>query len=124
MPESIKTPAKTKFPKCEPCQSRLAFIEAYRDIRTLYKPLEYLGEDSRQSDAIKTSVHRMINSMPYKKARFYDAAAEANRNQRYSVLFEEMHLKLRAALRLYNDIAVKGMMPETALAQRDDEAFL
>lgn len=120
MPESIKTPAKTKFPKCEPCQSRLAFIEAYRAIRALLHRAE---STSPQFKAIKESLRYMAEMMPYKKAQYFYAALESKLSLDCGT-FENKRLFIRKSLRSCGACGMKGMMPETALAQRDDEAFL
>ncbi|NAW67656.1 hypothetical protein [Photobacterium halotolerans] len=79
MPESIKTPAKTKFPKCEPCQSRLSFIEAYRAMRALESSLSTLKTDIKNFhlfNASQKTIEAMVNSMPYGKAQYYQCAQE------------------------------------------------
>lgn len=127
------------FHKCEPCQARRAFKEAYRAIRSLSSVFDgtYLPKKKHLSqitdnasfttyeivnEVAREATFSMIDAMPYKQAVYFEAAREVE-EYRCARTFEEMPLSQRNAIRSVTEKgAMVGLMPEIALAQREEEA--
>lgn len=126
MSKADKSTQNPKFQKCEPCQARLKFQEAYQAIRTLKSTASNPEINGALATNAYSSIQLMIDAMPWKKAQYYEAAVSSSVAfdfKRHFPSFETKSMKMRRKFRLeVGRGAMVGMMPETALAQREEEA--
>lgn len=122
MPTASKSTQNPKLQKCEPCQAKLKFQEAYRAIRAVKTAIFGNANVQQNCDAI-LALYSMIDAMPYRKAVYFECAKEARSGRKHSHSFENLSLKSRRRFRAARGRGVmKGMMPEFALIQREEEA--
>ncbi|WP_154124995.1 hypothetical protein [Grimontia hollisae] len=126
MPTASKSTQNPKLQKCEQCQAKLKFQEAYRAVRALKSAVNNPEISEALAKSAFSSIQLMIDAMPWKKAQYYEAALDTRSALFFWRIFPSFETKPMKERRIYRlklgRGPMMGMMPETALIQREEEA--
>ena len=89
------------FQKCEPCQKKIAFKQAYQQVRTL------LDISDSKYDRRLSAVCALVSQMPWKKSEAYLDALRAI-NSRQDKSFEEHPIAVRPWFRKESAVKFTG----------------